>query len=125
MGVTDAAKLERLKKESLSIPITVQIGKSGITASLIEEIAKQFKTKELVKVKLLNNFIRGKDKDEVTRTILAKTKSQLVVRRGFIIILYKPGAKKKANEKNLTDKKKQNRPKDALIHSFRLQAKKT
>lgn len=81
--------MKDLQFRAKKMPATIQVGKRGITDTLVTEIAKQLKQKKLVKIKLLRSFHETIDKDEVARLIADKTDSILVSRRGFIIVLYK------------------------------------
>ncbi|MBW2999026.1 YhbY family RNA-binding protein [Candidatus Woesearchaeota archaeon] len=52
--------------------IDIQVGKNGITPSLIEEIKKHLRAKKDVKVKFLKSFIGDKDRREVAENLNAQ-----------------------------------------------------
>lgn len=43
-------------KSVLRMPATIQVGKKGITPSLIQEIANQLELKDIVKIKVLKSL---------------------------------------------------------------------
>jgi len=69
--------------------ITVQVGKAGVTSSIVNEIKKQLKTRQKVKIKLLKGSLEGKDKKELFKELLIKTQAKLVHKVGFVIVLEK------------------------------------
>ena len=67
--------------------ITITIGKSGIKEGVIEEITRQLKDREVVKIK----FSRGMstEKKDYISKIVEKTNSKLVDLRGNVAVLFK------------------------------------
>ncbi|MEM2121962.1 MAG: YhbY family RNA-binding protein [Candidatus Woesearchaeota archaeon] len=68
----------------------IQIGKKGITESILSEIERQLKTHELVEIKLLKSFRQGMDKKELINKIeeIAKiTNSKIVSIKGFTLLI--------------------------------------
>lgn len=49
-------ELEHKLKNVLRMPATIQVGKKGITPSLIQEIANQLEQKNAVKIKVLKSL---------------------------------------------------------------------
>ena len=78
-----------VKNKTKIIESTVRIGKRGITNSLIEEIKKQLKKRKIVKVKMLNSFIKNKNKKEAATEIAIKTNSKIANMVGFTVVLSK------------------------------------
>lgn len=68
---------------------TIRIGKKGITDSQIKEIKKQLKKRKKVKVKMLNSFVKTKDKKDAAREIALKANATIVNMTGFTFILTK------------------------------------
>ncbi len=68
-------------------PVTINVGKNGITESLINEINFQLEKHGVVKVRMLKNFrmISGKHKKELAKEIASKVKGRLVDFRGFVL----------------------------------------
>lgn len=60
---------------------TIQIGKSGVTDSLIDEIKKQVRRQKILKVRILKSA-RTKDKEEIAQGVAEKTNSRLLDVRG-------------------------------------------
>jgi len=78
-----------LKKISMTLEPAVRVGKNGLTEGIIKEIEKHLKKKKIVKVKILNSFIEGKDKKELAEELAEKTNSRLIHAVGFTVTLYK------------------------------------
>ena len=83
-------KLTLTKKEimnkSLSA-ITINIGKAGVNENVIEEIKRQLKDNEIVRIKFARNI--AKNKDDYISNIVNQTKSELIDTRGHVAIIYK------------------------------------
>ena len=69
------------------IEATIRIGKNGINKGLIEEVKKQLKKKKTVKVKMLQSFIKERDKKEAARELETKTNARIVNMTGFTFVL--------------------------------------
>jgi RNA-binding protein len=67
--------------------MTINIGKSGINDNVIEEIKRQLKANEIVKLKFAKNIARNKD--DYIAEIVSKTKAQLIDVRGHVAVIYK------------------------------------
>ena len=67
--------------------MTINIGKSGVNDNVIEEIKRQLKANEIVKLKFAKNIAR--DKDKYIDDIVTQTKSQLIDVRGHVAVIYK------------------------------------
>ena len=67
----------------------IQIGKSGITKNIVEEIMKQLKKHKIVDVKFLKSAINGKNKKVLFEEIAAKTNALVVKKIGFVVTLKK------------------------------------
>ena len=78
------------KKEMMNRALnamTINIGKSGVNDNVIEEIKRQLKANEIVKLKFAKNIAR--DKDKYIDEIVSKTRAKLVDVRGHVAVLYK------------------------------------
>ena len=87
-------QLMKLRQKGKALSATVQIGKNGLTAALIEELKKQLKKRKLVKVKLTKGYVdsfkeEGKDKKEVVAMLAEKTNSELIYCVGFVVVLWR------------------------------------
>ncbi|WP_405295152.1 YhbY family RNA-binding protein [Methanobrevibacter sp.] len=67
--------------------MTINIGKSGVNDNVIEEIKRQLKANEIVKLKFAKNIAR--DKDDYIDEIVTKTRAKLVDVRGHVAVIYK------------------------------------
>ena len=67
----------------------VRIGKRGLSETNIRNIKDILKKDKIVKIKILQNFIKGKDKKDVFNEIAEKTNSKIIKKIGFTLILKK------------------------------------
>ena len=65
--------------------VTINVGKRGLTESLINEINLQLEKRGVVKVKMLRSFRANRNKEELANEIASKVKGKLVDFRGFIL----------------------------------------
>lgn len=82
-------KLYRLKAEANQISPILNIGKNGVTDTLIEELNKQIKANRLVKVRVLKSAEEGKDLKAIAEEIAVATRSTLIEVRGRTVVLYR------------------------------------
>ena len=78
------------KKEMMNRALsamTINIDKSGVNENVIEEIKRQLKANELVKIKFAKNIAR--DKDKYIDEIITQTKAKLIDVRGHVAVIYK------------------------------------
>ena len=67
--------------------MTMNIGKAGVNDNVIEEIKRQLKANEIVKLKFAKNI--AKNKDDYIDDIVQKTRSKLIDVRGNVAVIYK------------------------------------
>ena len=67
--------------------MTINIGKAAINDNVIDEIKRQLKANEIVKLKFAKNI--ANDKDVYINSIVKKTKSKLIDVRGNVAVIYK------------------------------------
>ena len=82
--------MSQSKKEMMNRALsamTINIGKSGVNENVIEEIKRQLKANELVKIKFAKNVAR--DKDKYIDDIVTQTKAKLIDVRGHVAVIYK------------------------------------
>ena len=77
---------KELMNRSLSA-ITINIGKSGVKESVIDEIKRQLKDREVVKIRFSRSM--AMEKKSYINSILDKTNSKLVDFRGNVAVLFK------------------------------------
>jgi RNA-binding protein len=85
----DKEKLYQLKSEANQLTPILNIGKNGITDTLIEELNKQIKANRLVKVRVLKSAEEGKDLKTLAEEIANATRSTLIEVRGRTVVLYR------------------------------------
>ncbi|MBO58070.1 MAG: RNA-binding protein [Euryarchaeota archaeon] len=88
--MTDVEK--RLKKMALdpSLDITIRVGKSGLTESLISELDSQLRTRNLVKVKVNRGIADVSSlKDELWQKMAENTSSNIILKRGNIAVFHR------------------------------------
>ena len=83
--------MSQSKKEMMNRALsamTMNIGKAGVNDNVIEEIKRQLKANEIVKLKFAKNI--AKNKDDYIADIVQKTRSKLIdvitLTKGFSII---------------------------------------
>ena len=67
-------RLYQLKSEANQISPILNIGKNGVTDTLIEELNKQIKANRLVKVRVLKSAEEGKDVKAIADEIAEATR---------------------------------------------------
>ncbi|HHV24809.1 MAG: YhbY family RNA-binding protein [Methanosarcina sp.] len=82
-------KLYRLKAQANQLSPILNIGKNGVTDTLIEELNKQIKANRLVKIRVLKSAEEGKDLEAIAEEIAAATRSTLIEIRGRTVVLYR------------------------------------
>jgi RNA-binding protein len=82
--------MSHTKKEMMNrarTAMTINIGKNGVNENVIEEIKRQLKANEIVKLKFAKNIAR--DKDKYIDDIVTQTRAQLIDVRGHVAVIYK------------------------------------
>jgi RNA-binding protein len=85
----DKDKLYQLKNEATKIKPIINIGKNGITDSVVEEIKKQVKANRLIKIKMLKTSSEGEDIKTSAEKLAEATKTTLIDVRGSTVVLYR------------------------------------
>ena len=81
--------MSQSKKEMMNRALsamTMNIGKAGVNDNVIEEIKRQLKANEIVKLKFAKNI--AKNKDDYIADIVQKTRSKLIDVRGNVAVIY-------------------------------------
>jgi RNA-binding protein len=83
-------KMKRRIKRALSAERpTVHVGKEGATTQIINEVAKQLDTREMIKAKILRTALKDEEAKTIAAKIAEQTESQLIEVRGHTFLLYK------------------------------------
>jgi RNA-binding protein len=67
--------------------VKINVGKNGITESLINEINFQLEKRGTVKVKMLRNFERRRERDLVVKELTERLKCRVIDIKGFVMTL--------------------------------------
>lgn len=77
---------KELMNRSLSA-MTLNIGKAGINENVIEEIKRQLKSREIVKLRFAKGI--ADEKESHIDNIITETRSKLIDLRGNVAVIYK------------------------------------
>ena len=82
---------ESIKREAISreFQVSIRIGKSGVTDTLISEIDTQLKKRGLVKIKMNRGLFERKDIPEIWAQLAEQTSSVIVLSRGNVGVLWR------------------------------------
>ena len=81
-----------LRSLAQKIQPVFQVGKNGITDSLIEDLSNALEARELIKITLLNTI--PEDKKDIANEIAERTNSEFIQLVGNKLTLYKPNKEK-------------------------------
>ncbi len=70
-------------------PITLRVGKNGLTPQLVSEIRMLLEKHKTLKIKLLKSSLADIDRKEMASSIKEKSKARVVDMRGQVITLKK------------------------------------
>ena len=87
-----------LRANGQALPVAFQIGKSGLTEGVVEELKTWLEREPLVKVRLLKGAREDGDTKAVAAELAEKAGVVLVEVRGHTALFYRPrrGAKRRA-----------------------------
>ncbi len=87
-------KLKEKIKEKIHSRADVQLGKKGISDSVVNEIKKRLKNQQVIKIRINKNLIKtGVEKKEIAQKIEEKTGATIIEMRGNTIIIAKKSGK--------------------------------
>lgn len=78
-----------LKARGAKIKPTIQIGKTGITDSIRDELRAQLDRKELIKIKALRSMGPSSSWKEDVEELIASVKAELIEIKGGTVLVYK------------------------------------
>lgn len=82
---------KELRKKMHAGTKAVQIGKSGLSETMIKEIKRQLKLNKTVKVKFLKSVPTSPGhRNEIIHKIVEETGAMLLTHTGSVILLHKP-----------------------------------
>ncbi len=81
--------IRRLRGLAQQLPADVNVGKNGLTESVVAEIKRRLKQKGVVKVRLLNSSleVEGSDRREIAKEIARKVGGLLIDVRGKTLVI--------------------------------------
>ena len=82
-------KLYKLKADASKIKPILNVGKNGITDSLIDEIKKQVKANRLIKIKMLKTSSQGEGIKITAQKLAEMTNTTLIEVKGSTVVLYR------------------------------------
>ncbi len=82
-------KKYELKSKGTNIKPTIQIGKTGITDSIRDELRAQLDRKELIKIKILRSMGPSSYWKENVEELIASVKAELIEIKGGTVLVYK------------------------------------
>lgn len=85
-----------LRSKAHHLQPVMQVGKSGVSENMLEQISLALESHELIKVSILNNC--EDDKDEVAEQLATGTDSELVQLIGKTVVLYRESVEHKQIE---------------------------
>ncbi|MGB1986199.1 MAG: YhbY family RNA-binding protein [Candidatus Poseidoniaceae archaeon] len=86
MSVPDS--IMRQAKDA-SLPVTIRIGKSGLTEAVVVELSGQLSSRSLVKAKVNRGLFQRSDLKQVWQHLANETSSQLIFERGNVAVFWK------------------------------------
>jgi RNA-binding protein len=85
----DKDRLHELKAEASQLKPVMNIGKNGITETVVEEIRKHLKATRMIKIKMLKSSREEKDTTAIAEELAHATASQVIEIRGNRVVLHK------------------------------------
>jgi len=89
MNKVTITKKRHVKRALAQEKPTVCVGKNGASEDVLEEIEKQLKKQEMVKVRILKTALAHEEAKQIAVKIAEKTGASLVEIRGHTFMLYK------------------------------------
>lgn len=89
-------RISQLRGQAQELSAIVQIGKAGLSDSVIEELEAALRRERLVKVRFLRSARAGEDQQALAKELAERTSSVLVEIRGHTVVLYRPRAGQEA-----------------------------
>jgi putative YhbY family RNA-binding protein len=99
--VITAGMKRRIKHELSNEKPTIWIGKENITTQIIDETDKQLKTREMVKIRILNTALKEEKAKNIASKVAQQTNSVLIEVRGHTFMLYRTRKQKRMPRKPL------------------------
>lgn len=85
----DPKKGHQLRADAQKIPVSVIVGKNGITDATVEELDRHLRKDKLVKVRLLRSATHETGLQEQADALAGRTRSTLVETRGGTAVYWR------------------------------------
>lgn len=85
----DAEEKARLRAQAQSLTAVMNVGKSGLTDGVVEEVSRQLDEHRLLKVKLLPSSREERARDDLAEELAKRTRAELVEVRGNTAVLWR------------------------------------
>ncbi|MBT61385.1 MAG: RNA-binding protein [Euryarchaeota archaeon] len=85
-AVPDSIRREAMSRD---LPVTIRIGKSGVTENLVEEISVQLRKKSVVKIKVNRGIFDRDGVKQLWEYLSDASDSVLVFARGNVAVLWR------------------------------------
>jgi len=83
----------RIKRKLSEEKPTIWVGKNGVSEELVEEIEKQLKKREMVKIKILKSALEEYKAKQIASRTAEQTEAILIEVKGHTFMLYKRAKK--------------------------------
>lgn len=88
----------KLRAQAQKLEAAMQVGKSGLTEGVVEEVRRQLEEHRLLKLRLLPASQEERSREELAGDLAERTGSELVEVRGNTVVLWR-GKKQRAARK--------------------------
>jgi RNA-binding protein len=90
----DQAEQHKLRARAQRLDAAMNIGKSGVSAGVVEEARRHLEEHRLLKVRFLAAARDERGSGELAQDLAARAGAELVEVRGHTAVLWKPGARR-------------------------------
>jgi RNA-binding protein len=94
----DQAEKLKLRAKAQSLPAKMNIGKSGLTEGVVEEVRRQLEEDRLLKVKLLASAREEASREALAQELAERTGAELVEVRGNTAVLWRGRAARRPRQ---------------------------
>lgn len=84
---TRITTIERMSTESQSSPLTLQIGKRGLSKEVLQEIVRQIRKRKMIKIRVLKSALKQESLKSLVSEIISQTNSRAVSQVGNTVVI--------------------------------------
>jgi RNA-binding protein len=85
----DTSEKLKLKARAQQLDVGATIGKGGLSAGAVEEVARQLEEARLLKVRLLAAAREGQSREELAQELAERCRAEVVEVRGNTVVLWR------------------------------------